>query len=372
MVASTALTFSDLTERLRHRTGNFSSGQATQYLVRSVQDAVRMLPLKHSWKYFQREFRIITSASVGHTITYTASNRQAVTTGVWPADAADGELHIESIPYPVESRDSDTQLTLAAPAYQSDFSGSATWARESYLIPNIQRIHTLWQQDSERPIGYLEPAHFTERKLAYESPGTPVAYSFTYNSLQGETDISFSPPPSLSSPYIMSADIAPLRPVVHQDFGIANGSDGGTTLTIVGAKSKWIGSIIRTAISNNNDTDARSEIAAGNYEWQAVITNVSGDTVTVDTALAGAHTNDVFLVSSLVDIDQDVMLSYLDALALAEWRKNGTQKELDVALAMAKQAYYEAVAADAKASKAQRSSGTPWHVTDIRYAEVSQ
>lgn len=366
------LTLSDLTERLLGRVGAFGDGRAKDLLVRAMRDAIRLLPQKYSWTYFQREYRFTTSASVGHTVTYTESTKIAVTTDVWPADAADGELHIDSVPYQVAERVSDTEIKLGTSTPGADYSGSATWARESYPIPNIQRVNTLWQMRDERPVEYVTPTMLMERRLAYESPGTPVVFSFAYNSRRGETDLVLSPPPSDANPYMMAADIAPDRANVHQDFSLATADSGVTSITCPDARASWVGAVIRIARDGLNDTESREELVSGEYDWQAIVTGVSGTTVTVSTVTPRALANAVTLVSSLVDIDADVMLNYLEASALVEYRKNGKQEALADALAMAKNAFLAAVAADSKANKSRRA-GTDmvaWPVTDTRYARV--
>lgn len=365
------LTLNDVVQRLRQRLGMFDSPRDDAFLVRAVRDALRSLPQRYNWKYFQREFRFNSSASAGHTVTYTESNKQAVTTGVWPADAEHGELHISGVPYPVSSRVSDTVLLLGNSTPGVDFSGSATWARESYPIPDVVRVHTLWQQVEERPVNYLSPASLTERKLAYESPGTPVAFSFAFNSRTGDTDLVFSPPPSNSQPYIMSADIAPPRPLVHQQFISVSASSGATSFSAPNARASWVGAIVR--VTEGGSSSAKQEsLEQGDYTWQATIANVSGSTVTIDTALPEDWSSEDVLVSSLVDIESDVMLSYLESMCVVEYRKNGTQEDLRNAVAIAEDAFSKAIAADSKANRSRRVGVDliAWPVTDTRYANV--
>ena len=346
-----ALTYSDMVARLRDRIG-FAHDDSHQLRLakRAVRDALRDLPTKNNWTYYNREWQFFTSAPVALNVTYTHSTRTAVVnSGTIPSDVIYGQFHYNEIKCLVDSVDGSNLILSPNANPGEDFSATdVQWTRQAYPAPAISKINSLWRVSGTRALQYITPSDLVLRDLLFEATGDPVVFSIINSSALGANDIVISPPPGSRQAYQASAIVSPTMPTLFREEGEATGTGGAYTFTSSEATSAWVGAVVRAAPSSSNKLE---DIVDEDWTWQAIITAVSGSTVTVNTPLPSTFTGEDILVSSLIDIDIEAMQTYFEALAYSYYARNMENKDREAAEALASRLYLSARAADSKADR---------------------
>lgn len=345
---SRAYTYSDAVARLLDRVGSSSSDAPEERKCkRAVRDALRDLPAKNNWSYYIREWQFFTSALAALNITYTHSTRVAVVnSGTIPEDVVYGHFFYNGIKCEVDSV-SGSNLTLNAVSNPGEdlTNVNVSWVRQAFPAPTIRKINGVWRINETRALAYVTPSEITYRDVILDS-GTPVVYSVVNSSVLGKNDIVIAPAPTIREAYRVSAVVSPSDPVVFREEGEASGVSGGFTFTAAEATSAWVGCVVRAAPSSTNK---REDITNEDWTWQAVVTGVSGTTVTVNAALPTTFTSELVIVSSLIDIDRETMQTYFEAMAYAYYARNMKNEDREAAEALAMRLFRDARAADAKA-----------------------
>jgi hypothetical protein len=346
------LTLSDLVNKLQHRAGQLESEDRMERLMLyAIRDALRDLPSMYNWAYYKREFRINPSPTVSiQSMTYVASTGNAtISSGeavTWPADAIYGEVAIGNVRYKVVDVVSNKVAIITGP--RTDFTGMAEWSRAEYKIPGIRRIHTVSEEGTNRLIEYLTPQLIHQRELIYHSPGTPVHY--TVSSGERECSIRFSPPPSAGTRMIsISAGVSPAYPEVFRADAICNGVAGESSLTTTASK-KWIGAVIRLTAHPTDPDSGRQRIIDGDYEWQAVITDVQDNIVSLSAPLPKDLDDEFCIVSSIVDV-AITKQTFFECLAYMYFCRSHRHDGLADAMKISSMTQREAQAADTIASR---------------------
>lgn len=350
---SLALTYSDVVARLMDRIGSSSSDIPEERKAkRAIRDALRDLPTKNAWNYYTREWQFFTSPLAVLNITYTHSSRVAVVnSGTIPSDVIYGHFFYNGIRCEVDSV-SGSNLTLNSNANPGEnlTNVSVNWVRQHYPSPMVTKFLGLFRTNETRSMQYVSPSEITYRDIILDS-GVPVVYSVVNSSTLGRSDVVISPAPSTRQSYRASAIVAPSQPTVYREQGEASGGGGELTFTSPEATSAWLGCVVRAAPSSSNKLD---DIINEDWTWQAVITGVSGTTVTVDTALPVALDDEVILVSSLIDIDRESMQTYFESLAYTYYARNMSNKDREAAESLSLRLFREALAADSRADRSTR------------------
>lgn len=345
-----ALTYSDLVARLADRVGCESAGHQLRIIKRAVRDALRDLPTKNNWTYYNREWQFFTSAPSALNITYTNSNRVAVVNdGTIPSDAVYGQFYYNGIKCLIDSV-SGSSLTLNPNANPGEdvTAADVTWTRQAYPAPSITKVNSVWRTSGTRALQYITPADMVLRDLLFDNTGDPVVFSIVNSSSLGGNDIIVSPPPGSKQAYKVSAIVAPAMPTLFREEGEATGVSGAFTFTAPEANSAWVGAVVRAVPSSSNKIE---DIINEDWTWQAVITAVSGTTVTVNMPLPTTFVGEQVLVSSLIDIDIEAMQSYFEAFAYSYYAKNMNNEDREGAEAQASRLYLSARSADSKADR---------------------
>lgn len=365
------VTLSDMMERIGAKNGGFDGDTRTIRAVkRAIRDALRDLPSKMDWQYYDRELMLRTTASVGLEIEYDHATLTAtVTDGDLPTDVAYGMLVISGVGYPIASVD-DPDIVLSGIGPGEDYDGTATWCRASYTLPKISNIRFVTRSDNRLALTYVQPEIQLARDTLRSIPSTPIAYTLRQGATLGATDIVLTPPPSTSLTYRISAIIAPPYPAIDQVFSTATGTSGAYTMTCADAKSTWIGTIVRAAPSQASD-DKQDALKFQDYEWQAFITNVSGTTVTVNVALPSSFSSETILVSSLIDIAPGPMQTYFEARCHEYYCRNYDHKGLANAISIANKLFLEARGADTKVDQSTNHMNEyVWPFIPVQYGTV--
>lgn len=372
-VDGSVFTLSDAVNKLQHRAGQLESeARSERMLLFALRDALRDIPTMFDWKYYQRVLRINPSSSLSiQSLTYNASSKQVTISdaesSVWPSDAAYGEVAIDGVRYSVASRTSD-KVAVVVSGPSANRVGKAEWSRSTYQIPMVRRVHSLWEEGTTRPIDYISPQLIHERDSLHHYAGTPVFYTISAGAR--ECSIRFSPAPSTTRPLVLSTSTAPAYPSVFRDATVCTGTAGSTTVTATAPKSKWIGSVIRLSANPTDPDDGRQKLIDGDYEWQAIVTGVSGNNLTVSSPLPRNVTDEYCIVSSVVDVSI-TMQTFFENLAYEYFCRSHRHDGLQDAMQITRMSQRDAQAADAIANRGDQMSVDIyrlWPIADLKYS----
>lgn len=361
-------TLSDLVAIMADRTLAYTNDdRSDRMLLRAARSALRDLPERYDWNYYQRTYRIITPALVQATQTVydNSANTLTIDSGEsteWPSNATEGEVAFDGSRYPIDERVSAKVIKLGSGRPVADRSGSAQWSKSRYKLPAIRRIHGLWDEGPRRPIQYLPPVDFHARQTLYPFSG----YAQTYTTIGGsnDSDIVFSQAPGNSEVFKISATFAPAYPKIFRETCNGSGTSGETTFTADCAKSSWVGAVVRSG-------SGLQDVIDGDFGWQALITNVSGTTVTVSDALNETLSNATLLISSPLDVSIPIQ-TYLEDLAYVHYCKVHGHEGINRAMSLEKDSLIHARSADSitnRSETARNDYATQIPLYDIMYAE---
>lgn len=346
-MTSTLFTFKDAVDYVLDRFDVETADQASpgvpdakslRLARRAVLNAYRDLPHKHDsgWNYFKRSSTIRTEASYSTgTIAYTASTRAVtLSDGTWPANAALGWIRYQDDHWFVESRDSDTQVTLraeGAPAADVDAGATYEWYREAYPLPcRIRWLELLQDGDDFSVLTYVDPGSALLTKHNYGNTNQQP-YLFTLRSDDRYADalsVIFAPPPATARHYHYTAyaEPRPLR-VYNYSTGTATVTAASTTCTLSGGTfdtANHVGSVIRFGDASNGPTSVFGDIDdtynPADYERRIVSVD-SATTCTLDAAITAGVSAVKFAISDPIDIYNNSMVSYFWSLCLHEFAK---------------------------------------------------
>ncbi len=350
-------TLHDLVHRLTLRTGSNPTERTLTLLARAIQDAIRGLPAKHDWAYFNRQSRLTTSPSVPLSITYehtggVAERLITVTSGTLPDDAAMGEIVIGDKRYRVGMRISDTLATLERDfSLNSDFTGDATWARQSYQFSRemvkIQHVRI----SNNFNLTYLAPTDFAAISRVGWTSGTPVYFTCSNRGTRfGASEFAFYPYPDCSLEVEVSGTVTPLIPTIQLvSGGQAVASAGSNTIT--SSSATWDKRLVGSVFRVGRDSSPPINLDSSEWEFQAFITSVvNNTTIKLSEALPETISDRGYSISSPIDLESSVMLEYVEDEAYHQYTKNHDHQSFPVARRVAGESVRMAIARDNKAS----------------------
>lgn len=315
-------TFLDVIEQLNDWRGGGANAVEDRKIVRATLSAYRHIVGAHDWKALTREFSIVTNASYNTgTIAYTHSSRTiTLTSGTFPSWAADGEIRISSVSYPVSERTDATTLVLSSESNPGDDVASGT-------------SYTLFQTGYRLPVGFqamTPPVESTlqggltpvpagaiiEWRTGSYTLGEPNCFAIISdreNTIGSRKKIVFWPVPITQRQYRAKIKI---RPAQIQHTGVAEkfyqgtitGSSGGTSITGSGTafESSWEGAVLRIGPDGTN----RPTGIDGSYpyaEQHVIDTYSSATSLSITSELIDSYSGRKYVISDPIDID-DVML----------------------------------------------------------------
>jgi hypothetical protein len=316
------LTYADLIDHALAYTGTDATTSATANYRRAVLNAYRIAPTRHSWSYYWAIARINTAAAyttgtVAYDLTGGAYERMlTISDGTWPSWAKYGYVIISNIPYEVESRKSDTIITLTeetAPTADIASGTAFTIARDTYPLPTdyLESDETIINEIGT-VMTYTHPRSWSSSRRLTTGPGRPVLFTVLSDpDTRDRMTMRIWPPPdttySMDSLYRKKA-----RPMVYDRT--ADGLVSSSTTTITGVDTRFlsshVGSVIRFA---SDSTDIPTGLEGGNpYFAERTITEFTSSTsVVVDSALPSEVSGVRYVISDPADIDTSVMQEYL-------------------------------------------------------------
>jgi hypothetical protein len=321
------LTYHDLLDFTTALTDGGARTKDMRVFREVIQGAYRDLAMVCEWDYYMKEGRIdLVANQSSSTIEYDhtgSGNEREITlaSGTWPSWAKYGRIRFSDVVYPVESRVSNTLLTLSEefnPGADVSTGTSYNIYRSVYPLPaDLWRLYDVAVEKSNWVTGYLTPSQWLQRERFVQSNGQTWAWTIMKDP---DNDNRFAlwvdPSPSTAEPL---GFIYRRRPRTLRWAGTeteartytASGSSGASTITTSTAlPSSMVGSVIRLADS----TSAHPTGLAGTFPFleQHKITALSSTTVTIDGTLSTAYSGDKMVVSDPVDMN-DTMIEALKA-----------------------------------------------------------
>ena len=369
------------------------TGRELRMAKRAVIDAYRKLPMDAHWLYYQRRMIVTTEAEyAAGTVVYdhTGGSYERMVTltgGTWPTNAARGVLYFNGANYPIESRKSNTVVTLGTNMNPgADVSSTTyTWYRESYPLPvNFRKLYSLMDTTDGSflyPLENTDPsdALMRSRILRGGSTNRPQWYAVRNDGdYIGSMSILFGPAPSSARTYDMIYEIAPRELRTYKSAaGTVSVTAGSTTVT--GASTAFssfhVGSIIRFTTSTSDEPTPMMGGIDGTdnpFIAQRMITAVSSATsLTIDAAVSAttAISSAKYTISDPVDLEVHAMLPYFLRLAEYEYAVLNKREDWKKREAWKQRALLEAMAADVRSNEIQcgRQEGfivAPWGEVD--------
>lgn len=176
---------SDILQRIIDFLGGDAGGdKAVRDARRAMQDALNGFPGLHKWVYYTTWHRINLNAFYNTgTIEYDySSNELTLTDGTWPSWAASGEVRINDLVSKVDTRDSDTVLTLDTtlrPAADIDAETDYVIYQDTYSLPADFVSSDAYVGAS--PFGdlvYVHSSDWLRYTRVYDNTGKPRFYTF--------------------------------------------------------------------------------------------------------------------------------------------------------------------------------------------------
>lgn len=358
------VTFDDILDHLLDYSGSDTAASATARHRRAIQNAYQLLPTRHDWSYLRGIMRVTTVApydtgTIAYDYTGGANERMvALTGGTWPAWIASGYLLIANVPYRVESRISDTIITLAeqsAPtadiaalteyqALQDQFPLPADFIAGDEAVVN--EVGTLMQ--------YTHPREWSSQRRMNSGTGQPVLYTYLgTTSPRGRISIAIWPPSDAA--YVI--DILykrAMRPLVyaHVSDGLVAATAASATITGSGTafKSGMVGSIIRFGVDLGENVPTGPTGNEPAVVERTITAVASGVSLTVDEVMPETITAAHYLISDPIDIEVASMYEYFCRECEKQWRlisrSKATAEEISVDNAAYNKAWLQAREAD--------------------------
>lgn len=306
----------------------------------AVMDAMRQLPGQFKWNYYRRVLMLTTAAptyNLNATYTHTGGSveRQLeLSSGSWPANAADCKVILLNTLFDVESRVSNTvlQLTVNSNPGRNLAAQGVTICKPDYNVgARIRRVLSLFEAQTDLPIDYADYPSLLRYLHINPTPSTPVMFNIhqggeTINSLE----LTLAPPPLDVRSYALAIEAQPRALKVHEDnFTV---STSGTTVTASTGtfRSHHVGSVIRFSSSLSQPTGTSGFSDSYNpYTEQRVIKSVTnGTTAIMDSALPTNISSTVSaVVTDPLDIDHNTMLGYFLAMCNRIFAQNSPNSQ---------------------------------------------
>ncbi len=329
------VTYQDAVERVLVHFSRQNIGRDAMLARQAVGDALLRLA-RHPWKYYRSMYQLRTTAEyTTGTIAYTHSTRTVTLTGgTWPDSAAMGTVLIDTVPYPVASRESDTEIKLREDRNPGDDVASGTsytWFQDTYVLPpDFESMSD--PMDTEYQTGGPDLMRVNSETLASLSQTVqsdpsdyPQYYTIERDPRYGKV-IRLAPPPASERTYLFVYRRHPRRlKVFRESTGTITTTASGTTVTGSGTQwtSAYIGCVLRAGTDTAEPTGPYGamtgvdsiDIQTNPAVFERIITNVSSATeLTLDAAPGEAVSGVKYTISDPIDVDWNIAGEYFNRL----------------------------------------------------------
>lgn len=333
------LTFEDCVAHLLDVVENGREGLNVRQAIRAVESAYRDFPLKHQWAYYYRK-RIVATVdaySTG-TITYDhtggANERQlTLATGTWPSWSAFGRVIIGDAAYEVESRISDSIITLEESANPGEdvAAGTAyTICRAEYPLPvDFRRMIQLLdiEQDFRLRVDSESEQHDAET-VYYTDPSQPLRITIRGSTRHlGSLALVFGPPPATGQNYSMLYEASPRSLRIPERYNTGTVAITSGSATVTGTNTAFptncVGAILRVSGHNAEPSplSGNPQGTKGVYIFQGVIKSRTSATELTLTESAGVSADGQYSLSDPIDIEPIGMTTAFLRLCEAEFER---------------------------------------------------
>lgn len=364
------ITFDDMLDSLLDYAGSDTAISATTRLRRAIFNAYHVIATRHEWTYYRGLGRINTNASystgtVAFDLTGGANERQlTLSGGTWPSWAASGYVVIDNVPYQVDTRVSDTIITLASgTAPTADIAAGETYEilQDRYALPtDFVAGDEAVVNDIGVVMQYIHPREWSSQRRVNAGPGQPTMYTFIGNpAVRGGLAMAIWPPADSTYAIDFLYKRRP-RELVYSGIneGYVSTTAGSTTVTgsNTAFASGMVGSVIRIAASG--ETEAPGGPSSNNpAAYERIVTAVASATsLTVDSAIGETLSSVPYLLSDPIDIEISSMYEYFCRECEKQWRMLARSKAFDrEELAAYERAWQQAREADNHSAARQAS-----------------
>lgn len=336
--------------------GAANDAQTERFARRAVQLAYSNMMSQRNWTYYYHIGSINTVAYYATgTIAYTHSTKTATLTGgTWPSWAADGVLVIDSVPYPVASRTSGSDIVLVdANNPGADVASGTVYSiyRETYTLPvDFGAMDKIYRMNGTNcSMEYLTPGDFIGMKSHSTTVGDPRAFTITSDpNRHGVLAARFHPAPDAAYPLSFMYRRRPraLR-VDSYETGTVTTSSASTTITGIGTEwtSSLVGCMIRFAQNSTGEIPTGLSGASPFWLERVVSGYTSATSLTIDAVPGETLTSVKYSISDPVDIESGAMLVYfireIERQCRAIKRMRPASKEEEEQYALSLQAAFE-------------------------------
>ncbi len=373
-------TFQDAVHHCLDFVGGENSPQGIRHARIACQSALRELHTSSMWHYLYTHGRLTTVEPFDDgTIAYdhtggTYERQVTLTSGTWPSWAAYGTIVIDSIPYEVEARKSNTVITLTEITNPGEDVASGTTYnlyRDNFTLPaNYKSGFTFEANLKWHGMEYVHPKNwiYNRSRTAGIESGTPLIYSVMGDShLKNRLGIRMYPYPSevLTYDYIYARKPDDLKIFEYKDGTIATTADSTTVNgTNVSWNSTMIGAVIRISATDTTTASGVTESGPFGFERNAyyvhetIIADVTdSDTLELVDAIPETLSGVRYVISSLVDIEGESMLLAYQRLLEKQMAIKMNMESKGEYVQLARQALILAREADARYSERRKIVG---------------
>jgi len=349
------MTYQDALEHLESHTNSGVMDSERRDFRTAVLGAYTDLASRYDWLYFHTELDIRLDAAYGTgTIQYTNSTRKVTLTGgTWPTNAIEGRIKISDIRYPIETRNSDTVITLPVSANPGkDVAGetSYTWIRTSYTLPadfkDMDPPHTESSSMTVSPVSLDTMLGFERHVRASSNPPQwyalgpdPHVYGQMAIYIQYEPETSEGlrfyyrryPRRLKYSGMETVASAGTVKTNADNNKAIIDGT--GTSFT-----SDMVNSVIRFGTTTTKPTGVRG---LSPYSEQRIIKAVNSSTsMTLDSAPSTVASSTKYVISDPIDLRVTMTEAFLRG---CEWKLSLSRRTQDAPPVDTFQWYTEAI-----------------------------
>lgn len=333
MDITTVFTYQDAIEHLIQYNGGAPDDYALARMKTSAQVAYNELCYSMEWMYYNKPYRITLSEPY-ETGTVAVSTAGVVTGSgtTFPTWAASGRLLINDIVYSVDTRDSNTQLTLKTqdfPATAIAAGTSYTLYRSVYTLPeNFRKVKEFIGEDVWTA-NYMTPHEWLRRERYSNDTGTPWLWTIMQTTEKygyGRLAVFFSGYPDETETFDFIY-VANPRPIVFSGYEansrvgtVAVAASTALTGTTTAFSAAMVGSIIRLTSGTDYPGGIHSFVP---YDEQRVIAaRASATGIALDQATTGTYSAKKYVVTDPLDFPMHMRTAYL----------RGCEKQLDLIL----------------------------------------
>lgn len=357
---SYSLTFRDTIDMARNWLGGVADERSHIHIMQGILSGYRELTTFRKWSnYYHVERIYLHGAESTGTIAYDDSARELeIIGGTFPSWAADGEVRVGQVVAYVETRNSDSSLTLDSNMQFGDDIESGTdftISQSSYTLPeNFQSADTLACEESWWSAVQVEPRTWMANQRYDATTGPPAIWTIMGDrKLTNRLALYVNPAPSEDATLDLIIHRRP-RELTHSGYeafhsaGTVTCTSASYTITGTGTafESSMVGSTLR--IGRDGVSIPGPRVGPDPYWFEARITAVgSATSLTIEELTTAAVVGRKYVISDPVDIDPGMTEAFLRCCEknIGIQRRAENIRELD---ALFTDAMYTAAANDAK------------------------